>query len=620
MIQQSPVPGSGVTPHQPPRPTPAHPSAQGRNSGWFLGLDLNESGLGAVLLHRPTQTHYALRWVSPEAAATQPIPSVDRLPITVYFAPNPQDPAAAVPPAIALGHPPAGLQNWVRVSAVQQGLDLGLPYYGAEAQAWEPVLQLRVTSPQFPPLDPQIPATLPLIWVRQALDTVLQCLNPHRDSLGWHCTAEGLVPAALAQALEKLEGIGVAVSHLASEAYAFNVREAVLAAGLVRQPDQVYFLEGAIAALLPHLHDRSLPSNAPPPSPPHPLQPGSTLILHLDQGTTELALVSLPPAPLVPSAEDFLHGSLAHGEQALNQDIISQLLYPLLPEDQLDFDPQHFPVPGEADRIHRSRFQHYLTHSALGNLLLEAATQLRLVLQHQEQFTLRIGAATHILHQTDLITKVLQPYFYCLNSLVNQLLSQGGWGRDSVAQVVVLGNPALVPHLATWLHQKFPQAQPVDFTSPTPPTPALAVGLALLPLYPQLFNAVAQYSDLFLLLEILRAYRGETLTLSQVCQRLEARGINTYLCHGQIQRLLQGTLPKGLVPDAVVAGYFTPESWHHGLYATLRSQPLFLQPSPQTYQVNPSLYPTFQHYWQTLVAQSWQSLEEPYLWPLSYGI
>lgn len=634
-LAPAPEPSEPTAP-KPETPEPAYDRPHsGIPSGWFLGLDLSAQGLGAVLLHRPTQTPYPLRWISPIDAAQslEPQPR-DRLPITIYFGLTDQTHHPTLPPHISLGAPPTVTPSGpvLQVDAVQQGLDLGIPYYEVSSQTWEPVLQ--ILDPSAPPHAHPTPTSLPLIWVRKALDAVLQCLNPQRESWDWQRDAAALDATVLNQALSNLDGIGITLPHAVSEAYAFNVREAILGAGLVKQADQVYFLETAIAALLPTLHDqvrrRTQNQGVTGDSATETvLKAGPSLVFNLERNQTALALVDFPAASLVPRADDFFHGSLPHGEHAIDQDIISQLLSPLLPPGQLDYSPQHFPVPGEADLIHRCRFHHYLTHSPLGNLLAEAATQLRFVLQHQDQFTLRIGASTHSLTRTELVAKVLQPYFYCLNSLVNQLLSQCGWSRETIGQILIMGSPSLVPHLQTWLHQKFPQAQIIHSittahaAAPQPQTNtslgSVALGLALLPLYPQLFNTASQYSTLFLLLEIVRSQGNEALTLSQICQRLEARGINTYLCQGQIKALVTSqTLPPGLVPDGAVAGYFTPESWHHNTYATLRSQPFFIQPTPDTYQVNPVLFPTFQHYWQTLIAQSWQTLEEPYLWPLSY--
>lgn len=574
---------------------------------------------------------------SPESSASIPqggqpsAPWVDRLPITVILDPSSlppppssptQPPAPPIIQGIHGGIPPTGALG---LEAVQPSLALAVPYYDRNQHQWHPVLQRGTPRPT--PSGDRSPAQLPLIWIRQSLEALLTCFQcPPGDQVwGWQPTALGLTPTALHQAMTHLEGVVVNLPQGTTEAYSFNVREAILGAGLVAQPEQVYFLETAIAAFLPLLHSKAVQGSLDLRPNPSPLGAGSTLIVHGDGATTELALVQVPPSPTALTHGDFSHGSLAYGEQALDQDIVTQLLYPLLPPGRFDFDPQGFPVPGEADLIPRSRLHHYLTQAPLGRLLLEAATQLRLVLQQQPQFTLRIGAATHTLTQEDLAAKVLKPYCSCLNSVLNQLLSHQGLAQGSLNQVVLTGHAALLPHLLPWLHQKFPLAQLItgDRTPGMPQVPspghALASGLAHFPLYPQLVNPAAQYSRTFLLLEILRACPPEPLSLSQVCQRLETRGINTQLCQGAIQDLLQGHLPKGLVPDGAVAGYFTPESWGQTLYVTLRSQPLFIQPSPHTYQINLVACQAFYTYWQILSTHNRQTLAEPYLWQLAYA-
>ena len=116
-----------------------------------------------------------------------------------------------------------------------------------------------------------------------------------------------------------------------SDTYSLNIREAVLGAGLVESSSQIFFVEEAIAALLSGLPD----PNEPPPESNRQTQTlyqctwqGGTVVISSGATCTDVGIVDLPQPLDALSREDFKLRNLAYGGDALDLDIICQLLIP----------------------------------------------------------------------------------------------------------------------------------------------------------------------------------------------------------------------------------------------------------------------------------------------------
>jgi hypothetical protein len=576
------------------------------------------TGMTAVLCNRLTEKVYPLYWL-PNPMTHPSIQHPEfcwRLPTIARFEAHqltdlqmPQHPAQVGQPPGAEPPTPDALV----ISSLRSFLGLALPFFSPESQTWEPKLARK---------------ELPLIWIQKALEGLLLTLSPMAAFQGdWICQGLDLSDSQLHQALEHLAGIIVSCPLGANETYHFNFREALLSTGLVERPEQICFLEDAIAAFLAEFHpNRQFASPR--------LWQNTTLILHADIATTEMAFVNLPDRLEDLTHADFTQGSLSYGRQALDQDIISQLLWPLLPTERLNLDLAMFPAAGVEAVNQRWQLEQHLTQWPLGQLLLETASQLRqILLGGQEQFTLRIGTVTHSLSRRDLNQKVIQPYIQQLNTALNQLLIEAGAMTEGVTQILCTGGLEMPAELLAWLHQKFPQARFIQDWLPqqaaSRETPwflqRVAYGLATLPLYAQVLDRFSsgealptsqQYSDLFLLLELLRVFPDDleptSYSLNQILQQLEVRGINTRMAERRILALLQGEQPAGLLPPDRMASYFAPESWQSESYGQLRSQPLFQQQGQDTYVINPHQRQQVLSHWQVLTAHTLQKLEEPY--------
>jgi len=630
-------------------------------SPWYLGIDLGTTGISAVLMNRQTAALYPLFWLEIKFPGPSqrgiPIPEKTyRLPTAVYVTPVASSGGGTLP-EVAIASLSITRQEFRHptrqpVRDVKPALRAGIPYYTLDQSHWEPVLQWSDQR------------TIPLSVVHQALRALLSSLNytspePQEgsDAPVLSCGAVGLPDEELQKALQELAG--VVVSHPAnwSDTYRFNVREAILAARLVENPAHIYLVEESVATLLSALHPVDTAIALPDTLTPRPdlfqaRWQGGTLIINGGASVTELALVNLPDRLQILTHPDFAMRTLPYGGNALDQDVICQLIYPAWirqahrPDvrsaatqetgptldlgDDLDWaDPwaalgwEHLtlPVVGDPDLMSRQVLQQRLQGASVGLGLLEAARYLKLTLQQQERCTLILGDLSLTMSRQDLGSRVLLPYIQRLNRELNGLLTQTGTPAFHVNQVLCSGGSASLAAIARWLRQKLPNATIVQDTYAQAETPQhnhlttcsrVAYGLATAPLYPQVLDQSRhRYSDYFLLMELLRIFPEEPTTLDNLLTMLARRGIDTETCRPSIVALLEGHLPAGLVPADWEAVMLTPASQHNPDYQALLAAPLFVREADQTYRPNPQQWQVFRRYLDNLLATSYQKLTEP---------
>jgi hypothetical protein len=620
-----------------------------------------------MLLNRQTQTLYPLYWLEVKFPGPAPegIPAPEktyRLPSAVYVnAASPNERADMAIASLSAAPIPTHQPDRLPLQALKSHLQAGIPYSTSDDVHWEPVLQWTHQR------------TVPLSQVHQALRTLLatfNCLTPDLTHATTNpvlsCGAVGLADESLQTALQNLAGVIVSHPANGSDTYRFNVREAILAARLVDHPEQIYLVDEAIATLLSALaSETDTPIQFPAPLSPRPdlctaRWQGGTLVLNAGASRTELALVNLPSRLQTLSHQDFATRSIAYGGNALDQDILCQLVYPAWvrqahrpsaapppaiasfnlptadsptrPEDWADpwailgWEQLTLPIVGDPDPANRYALQQTLLSSAVGLGLLEVAQHLKRVLQQQDRAVVWLGAVPLVMTRQDLASRVLLPYIQRLNRELNGLLTQSGLSAMGVNQVLCAGGTGSLAAIARWLRQKLPNATFVQDTYPLaypPPNNQLAAwgrvacGLATVPLLPQVLHAPRhQYSDYFLLMELLRTFPEAPITFPSLLQMLERRGIHTQACQAQLLALLQGHLPPGLVPIERDAYRLTQASQHNPDYQALLAAPLFIQEDAATYRPNPQQWPLFRRYLDTVLATSYQKLTDP----LGFGL
>lgn len=625
----------------------------GEMAGWYLGLDIGTTGISAVLSNPLTGQSHPLYWQANgealvaaqdlDAERTATATTRWRLPAIAHLPSDFANDEAQAP--IQLPIPGIPDTEGVLIRDIKAAFDVGLPYQpetsetdaGSSPHDWEPQLNwyFQPAQPQRS-LPEQAPVSLNLIM--RVLKQLLSTLNPvgieakasgslsgdrtvwplHR----WCCGAKGLSGETLTQILATLEGIIVSCPSDCNEAYRFNIREAVLQSQLAQRPEQISFLEEPVASLLAEFH----------PSQGQAFNPsdwqGATLVVHAGAASTELAVVCMPNGLHNLTHEDFKLRSFGYGEQAFKQDIACQLLAPFIPEEQLGLDLAILPIPGEPDLTVRSQLQRQLYRGPAGKMLLEASVYLQKALKQQERITFEFGPYACTFSQTAMDTKVIQPFVMRLNRELNRLFGEAGISADGINQILCTGSHATLPAIQTWLQETLPQARLVgdlqdqagvqeSGVETTDDGAAflehrVAYGLVSLPVYAQVLDrAQQQYSDYFLLAELLRSLPNEALTTNEILGHLEGQGINTQVCQERILNILSGQIPSGLMPepsDVWAAG--TNPNAH---YRALQIKPLFTQPSPTSYQIDREQRQRFLDYWSQVTRHTDQTLAEPYI-------
>lgn len=625
---------------------------------WYLGIDFGTTSLSAVLLNQSTGQRYPIYWLEEEArenkaggaggagggvftnispknsssdSSASPSPSrpgevIFRLPTVTYSGLAASKRFVDVPGAplpIVVGSLASNLakkQHGIVLENFKPFLNIALPYYSSKRQEWEPSLELP--SQQY----------VSLYWVRRALQALLATLIPKKalSNPVIRVGAVGLEPKTLEHALGQLEGVVLGTPVGWGDTYCFNLREAVLQAKLVKYPEQVFFLEDAIASILASLPTTNV--DAPKsekleeqenftPSPHLPWQ-GGTLAINAGAIATELVLVDLPDNLQDLTYSDFHLCSFPYGGNAIDQDIFCQLLYPQLSEAQrqeifLDCDVE-LPLPGQPDSEKRDRLVLLLQRNPLGQALLKASGYLKLILQHKDEFTLNLGNDRWSVKRLDLETQVFLPFVQQLNHELNALLIKTGLSEHGISQVICTGGTAALGTLKTWLQHKISNATPSQETD-LPTGTWVAAGLASLPLYPQALNRTQQqYSDYFLLSELLSAFPEtignlveRTYTIKEIMQQLEHRGLNTSACYERLVCLIEGQLPSGLVPRVDDTSWLSAASKQNPLYSAIATAELFERKSPSLFRLNPQQQKRLCHYLSLVLSGTHQTFKEP---------
>ena len=506
-------------------------------------------------------------------------------------------------------------------------LKVAIPYLRETGVVYEPLLQFSG--------DRVISIALPLNGLRTLLATLNPSLQAKHEDLSIPnliCRASGLETEALEAALEGLQGIILGTPASWSDAYRFNLREAVLGAGLVAECEQIFVVEDAIATLLSAItpvknanfgqsettelmnednkSNRQLAVQASSFS-------GGTLILNAGATTVELGLVDLPENSQNLTYADFTCQSFAFAGNAFDQDIVCQLLA----KNETFGMSMDLPRPGHPDLPSRYELQQRLQSSAFGLQLLDAARHLKVILQHQESFVLDIGEKRWNVQRRDLESLVLVPFVQQLNRELNALLSRVGMSPAGINQAICAGGMGAWPAIARWLRQKLPNAIVVQYQEfEDVKISRVACGLASLALYPRILDVSRQqYGNFFLLWELMQVLGEAALSFEQIVQLLERHGVNTRTCESRILGILAGNWVAGLLPDRTDLMLLAPDSRQNPDWEAISAAVLFVQNgdslrdscAARTYSLNIEQASIVREYLSKLASSSQQKILEP---------
>ncbi|MEG4580879.1 hypothetical protein QUA71_14880 [Microcoleus sp. MON1_C5] len=632
------------------------PSRERRNSSWYLGIDFGSSGLSAALLDREAGQLHPIYWEALQAEAWAADASF-RIPSAAVLANTAPGSLGSEVTVKSVGFRPQALAaGEFLLENFKLPLKVGIPYQREAAGMYEPLLQ-------WSPLQ-AFSIALPLQGVRALLATLNPSLRgqifdgsgevldsaPRAIFAGLPvsnliCRASGLTPETLDAALLDLQGVILGTPAGWSDVYMFNLREAVLGASLVASDSQIFVVEDAIATLLAAVTpvkngmevESSAVDSAKDGEEAAPLSvnassfSGGTLILNAGAATVELALVELPSNLQDLTRADFTCQSFCFAGDAFDQDIICQLLA----KNETWGMSIDLPRPGHPDLPSRYQLQQRLQGSAFGLQLLEAARQIKVILQHQKSFALDIGQQHWDVKRKDLESLVLVPFVQQLNRELNALLSRAGMSPAGINQAICAGGMGAWPAIARWLRQKLPNAIVVqdhelqvdrdifeihnsalnsvsESTNFSQKVGRVACGLASLGLYPHILDvSQQQYSDFFLLWELMQVLGEETLSFQEILQLLERQGVNTRTCEPRILRILEGNLPAGLVPAEEDFMLLAQESKQNPDWEEILAEPLFFEDVSRGYRLNLEHASVVREYLAKLASSSQQKFLEP---------
>jgi hypothetical protein len=581
--------------------TTASPEPQER---WYLGLDVGTTGISAALLNWETGTLYPIYWLRSDPFHN--FEQAFRLPGAAWIDLEQEEPEkvkAVGFEALALADENPEAREFL-ASNFTPCLNVSVPWCDPDDR-WQPLVQWSQNR------------EISLQTLRNALSKLLQAI-----ALGTFTDAdatEAQLPNAHlnpSSALPKLSGAIVNASSSDSEAYRFNLREAVLKAGLVNRAEQIAFVEDGIATVLSALPGDPFASPSEPGWQFTPDRRGTTLAIDAGASRTELVLVNLPVDPTTLTYSHFHRHSLEYGGRAIDQDIICQLLLkaPIL-QAALGIPNTYIPRPGESDMIARISLQQWLESSPSGLSALEIAQQVKVVLQEQDQFTFTWGDRPISVKRQDWESLVLLPYVQRLNRELNVLLSRTGVAVEGIERALCTGGNAAWEAIARWLRQKLPNATILQDVYPSHSLPAcsrVACGLATLPLYPKILeDSSQQYHDYFLLQELMQLPFDRPLTLADIVSQLEMRGIHALSCQPQIAAIVRGQLPAGLFPTQPTSNWLTAAAQAHPIYRQLAQKPLFPEVGDRTYHLDTEQALLLRQYLEQVTQDSPQTFAEP---------
>ncbi len=496
---------------------------------WHLGIDFGYSDIRACLFNQATGQVYSLSFADRESLITNiKVGDADR----------------------AIG----GFKQFLRI---------GIPYQNQ--QEWQPVLRW-INNQKFSLKDFQTSVVELLGQVKAAT---------HPD-------------LTIKDILENLETIILGHPHSWSDAYIFNLKEAVLASGLATSLEQILVIDQAIAFIFP-----SLPNSS-------------------NSFTTNHQKLFIDAGAFTTTIGFRMNGEnrfndLEYAGLGINQDIVLQLLYPKTKDKLL---ATKFIRSGVASPNHRTDLQQFLLKTEIGIEALAIAEEIKLYFGQQPDSNLwqgNLGGKPIKINRSELEIKIIQPFIQTLNDAVDQLIA--GTEPEDITNIAIAGGTMKYPVLRQWLEAKFANAQVSSL-----PSSDLAQGLAITPLYSQYLDINRhQYSDYFLLSEICALSLQEPLSLDSLIKKLQNRGVNGKACSDRLGQILSGRLPAGILPwQESEKSLFKPDP---NLDPQLLTANLFTRINQDLYAPNPTYAQILGTYLKILESSNNQSFTEPLVFP-----
>lgn len=384
--------------------------------------------------------------------------------------------------------------------------------------------------------------------------------------------------------IDNLETVILGHPHSWSDAYIFNLREAVFESGLVTDMEKVLVIDRAIALSFP-------------------LMPTLPRQLCIDSGAFTTTLSFALDSSVKPECR---FDDLEHAGLGINQDIVLQLLYPKTKD---KFPATKFILSGVPNSKYRTDLQQFLTKSPIGLEALAIAEQIKLFFSQEPSAVIwqgSLGGKSLKISRSELEIKVIQPFIQTLNDVTDRAIY--GTQPQDITDIAISGGTMQIPELRQWLEAKFANAR-ISIL----PSSNLAEGLAIAPKHSQYLDINRhQYSDYFLLSEICALNLQEPINLANLMKKLQYRGVNAKACTHRLARILLGQLPAGVLPWREPESLVLPDP---NLDPTLLTSNLFTPVGNDLYQPNLAYAQLLGAYLKMLESSIHQSFSEPLVFP-----
>mgnify|MGYP005851921175 CR=1 FL=1 len=312
-----------------------------------------------------------------------------------------------------------------------------------------------------------------------------------------------------------------------SDIYSLNLRQAALGAELVSQPEQVVVIDQAVAPLL------------------------TTSINHLAIAI-DISWDNICLGLMGQNKETIGSNSYDYGGFGIIQDTLTQLLYSRwrngknLNRDGCNLEHVSFPNLATAEPLKRFLLHQELNRTEIGQQVWQAAVELieQVLNTNQSEFHFQVADFSFSVPKRELENQVLQLFVQRVHRQLELLFREAGFNPGDIHQIFMIGKFADFAMLRHAFAQKFSQA---EITVLEPDTTAL--GLAIAPKhFSQLNLCRQQYSDYFLLSELIGLPPHTIWTKATLFSTLQNQGVNVKACEARVWQIIAGQNQAQLFP------------------------------------------------------------------------
>lgn len=255
----------------------------------------------------------------------------------------------------------------------------------------------------------------------------------------------------LQRILAQLEGIVLIYPSWWHESDRTLMQTLILENSLVATADDIVWIPKAIALTLAYESTKQQNQSS-----------QFSLVIGLNETTTELALIDISQG-----VSELITQQFSYGTQAMDQDILCQLIYPQWYAQMTQTVPvlkEPFPTPGGADLLNRETLTQQLENHPLGDAFLEAAKLTRLILQRQDTFSSTLAQHPWGVTREQMNKTIINAWVKQIEQQIQTLFNQVESPPNLLSQIILSGEDITTINYGflDGLTERFPQAQLIE--------------------------------------------------------------------------------------------------------------------------------------------------------------